>query len=51
MKESFEIGKESPENKYENRFPEDWPEFKKECMEFFERMQGLNIDLMKVARN
>jgi isopenicillin N synthase-like dioxygenase len=47
MKESFEIGKESSDNKYENRWPSSLPAFKETSMQFFEDMQRVNVELMR----
>lgn len=49
MKESFEIGKESPDNKYENRWPASLPDFKEKSMRFFKQMQTVNINLMRAV--
>jgi isopenicillin N synthase-like dioxygenase len=47
MKETFEIGKESPENKFENRWPTGLAQFKETSMRFFKDMHDVNVQLMR----
>jgi len=47
LKESYEVGKEEVDGEYQNKFPSDWPEFRVKCIQFFERLHLLNVEVMR----
>ncbi|KAJ3223974.1 hypothetical protein HK099_000458 [Clydaea vesicula] len=50
IKETFEIGKENPNGKFQNRWPDDefGKKFKSTSLKFYDQMHKINVEIMKL---